>query len=373
MLFVRLFMDDGGRWPLVSVVIPAHNAEETIGATLESVLGQSYGNFEVIVVDDGSTDGTAGLVEEVALRDVRVRLVRQVRGGVAAARNAGIERTSGVYVAPIDADDVWHPQRLELHVAALEREGEDTGVVYSPYYRIDALGRERSRSYLYYEKGDVFELQLATNLVGNGSGMMMRAACLESVGCYDTSLHEAGAQGCEDYLLQLKLAHQFKFVCVPQYLIGYRSHRRNMSRNGVRMARSQVLMYRHVQERYGASGDYFDRGYGNTLSMLTLRVCRASGAVAGFRELKANLQSWRQFWYFMRSTVEVFVVKFQKLVMPGIFYWAEGWMRLRHERRALKQYEEDLAGRGEAGQRVARRESGDVSAGAQGSEIAGKD
>jgi glycosyltransferase involved in cell wall biosynthesis len=104
--------------PLVSVVIPSYNRAHVIGQTLDSVLAQTYRNLEVIVVDDGSRDATEMAVEPY--RD-RITYVRQENGGLAAARNAGLERARGEYVAWLDSDDLWNPEKIALQVAVLRR------------------------------------------------------------------------------------------------------------------------------------------------------------------------------------------------------------------------------------------------------------
>jgi glycosyltransferase involved in cell wall biosynthesis len=99
--------------PLVSVIVPAYNAASTVQETLHSVLAQTIARIEVIVVDDGSTADTAAAVVEIAAHDPRVRLERQPRCGVAVARNRAIQCASGEFIAPVDADDLWHPTKLE--------------------------------------------------------------------------------------------------------------------------------------------------------------------------------------------------------------------------------------------------------------------
>jgi glycosyltransferase involved in cell wall biosynthesis len=106
--------------PTVSVVIPAYQSEFRIGETLERLARQSYTDFEVVVVDDGSTDATSEIVRRFAAKDPRVRLVVQENGGIAAARNRGIEAAEGELIAFLDDDDRWHPRKLELQVARLE-------------------------------------------------------------------------------------------------------------------------------------------------------------------------------------------------------------------------------------------------------------
>ena len=106
--------------PLVSVVIPVRNGERLIGRTLASALAQTYRNIEVIVVDDGSTDRTPALVETAAARDRRVRLLRRPHSGVTATRNFGISRANGSLIAPLDADDLWHQEKIARQVAAMQ-------------------------------------------------------------------------------------------------------------------------------------------------------------------------------------------------------------------------------------------------------------
>lgn len=113
--------------PLVSVVIPSFNAAHYIGRTLDSVLRQSHGNLEVIIVDDKSTDDTVRIVGELADRDPRIRLIRLPRnhGAPAAPRNAGVDAARGDWVAFLDADDLWHPRKLEVQMRALEEHDAD--------------------------------------------------------------------------------------------------------------------------------------------------------------------------------------------------------------------------------------------------------
>src|SRR5690606_15977961 len=127
--------------PVVSVVVPAYNAEAYLGEALRSVLAQTYELLEVLVIDDGSQDRTADIVRELAMEDERVRLLQQSNSGVADARNLGIEHARGVYIAPLDADDLFYPQKLEAQVARMESGDEAVGVVYCWWISIDHEGR----------------------------------------------------------------------------------------------------------------------------------------------------------------------------------------------------------------------------------------
>ncbi|HTJ56906.1 MAG TPA: glycosyltransferase family 2 protein [Devosiaceae bacterium] len=237
--------------PRVSVVIPSFNAAQWINKTLQSAQFQTVEDIEIIVVDDGSVDDTAYIVQLAAMRDNRIRLIRQPNGGVARARNTGIAAARAAFIAPLDADDLWHPARLEKHLAAFETAGEDIGVVYSPFVRINDGDEVGARQYCSGTEGDIFYPHLVENFVGNGSGITVRTSIAREIGGYSFALRDQTAQGYEDWLFQLKAAHKYKFLCVPLYLIGYRNIPANMSSDYLQMARSNVLAIREV-EAYAA-------------------------------------------------------------------------------------------------------------------------
>lgn len=125
------------RHPLVTVVMPVHNGAGTLRQSVASVLDQTFRDLELVVVDDASTDDTAGIVEGIAAADPRLRLIRRERsGGPAAARNTGIATGAGRYLAFCDADDLWLPEKLERQLALAEASG--AALVYSGYHRVDA-------------------------------------------------------------------------------------------------------------------------------------------------------------------------------------------------------------------------------------------
>lgn len=117
--------------PLVSVILPAYNAEAFIGDTLDSIINQTYINIEVLVVDDGSQDRTAEIVQSIAQKDSRVTLLWQSNAGVAAARNLAIQKSTGDYIAPIDADDIWYPQKLEKQMQCMLKANPSVGLIYT--------------------------------------------------------------------------------------------------------------------------------------------------------------------------------------------------------------------------------------------------
>ncbi|CAN5744279.1 hypothetical protein BH23ACT10_BH23ACT10_32460 [soil metagenome] len=234
--------------PLVSVVIPAYNASTHVRTAVTSALQQTYQPIEVVVVDDGSTDATPQIVTSLAVADSRVRLIRQPNQGVAAARNRGIAASRGTYVAPLDADDYWLPDKIRSQVARIEAGGPGMGLVYCWWITVDANGRRIGTSPRWTEEGNLFRALLHTNMIGNGSLPLFRRACLDVVGTYDTSLRARGGEGCEDWDLSLRIASRYDIGVVPMFASAYRRVPRSMSTDIDKMRRSFQLVMAQVQE-----------------------------------------------------------------------------------------------------------------------------
>lgn len=128
---------------LVSIITPCYNGAKYIGETIDSVISQTYPDWEMIIVDDGSKDNSAQIVREYAEKDSRITLVQQENAGSAAARNNGIRRAEGQYMALLDADDLWHPDFLEKQIAFMKE--KDAVCVFCSYRRIDENSKEIMR------------------------------------------------------------------------------------------------------------------------------------------------------------------------------------------------------------------------------------
>jgi len=238
------------RGRLISVVIPAYNAEVFIERTIRSVQAQTHPELEIIVVDDGSTDGTAALVEALVREDPRVVLVPKSNGGVASARNLGLKMARGEFVAFLDADDLFHPDKLERQLSALDDNPDCDSAFVLPAFidlqdRIEWYGPR-------HDARTKFSLpsQLVLHPVGNGSSLLVRRAAAVAVGGYDSSYAAADAGGVEDLDFELKLVARAPMVMVPHYLLGYRIYSGNMSSNRPRMARAMIAVVERAVERF---------------------------------------------------------------------------------------------------------------------------
>jgi glycosyltransferase involved in cell wall biosynthesis len=236
-------------YPLVSVIIPAYNAEQYIGFTLKSLIRQSYPHLEIIVVDDGSSDLTAQIVKKSILKDNRIKLVRQPNFGVAAARNLAIRQSIGSFIAPVDADDICFPDKIVKLLGCLLKAEKKTGLAYSWSVSIDPYGNLISKGQMSELEGEVFEYLLFSNFIGNASAVLIRKSCFDAVGLYNTAFFSQKAQGCEDYDLYLRIAEKFQFKLVGEFLTGYRKTGHAMSDNYKSMDKSRQLVFRDQKRR----------------------------------------------------------------------------------------------------------------------------
>lgn len=234
--------------PLVSVIIPAYNAEEFIGETLTSIMNQSYQNLEIIVINDGSTDQTSNIVHTFIERDNRIVLIEKENSGVASTRNAGIKHARGEFIAPVDADDLWYSTKIEKQINCFSHVPNTVGLVYTWTAHIDRFG-----NIIGYHKaeaeGYVLSTMMEQELIGNASVPLIRKSCLAGIGLYDATLKTQNAEGLEDFDLYLRLAEHYEFRVVPEVLVGYRHLLGSMSRNLDQMSRSYNAVIANLKTR----------------------------------------------------------------------------------------------------------------------------
>lgn len=200
--------------PRVSVILPVHDGEATIREAVGSVLAQTLRNLELIVIDDGSTDGTLDVLRTIP--DHRLQICSTPRSGPAASRNRGVERAAAATLAFIDADDFWLPGKLEAQLAALERSPE-AAVAYCWTDYIDVAGHYVCPDSRPVFAGSVYAQILRRNFIDSGSNIVVRKQALVEVGGFDERLPVV-----EDWDLYIRLAAHHTFVCVPAVLVLYR-------------------------------------------------------------------------------------------------------------------------------------------------------
>jgi len=259
---------------LISVIVPAYNCAATIGETLHSIRCQTHHNIEIIVVDDGSTDETYLSAAQHAAADPRVRVFRQPNGGVASARNKAIRESAADLIAPIDADDIWLPDKLELQLSALDS-FPNVGLVYTWFAKIDVQGRVIEIDNRHTAEGNVLAELCVRNIVGHASSPLILRSAIERVGGYDETLRSRNAQGCEDNKLYLEIAEYYSFAVVRKCVVGYREMPTGMSSNFHQMLRSRDLSVEGVLRRHPELADNLRRGRAQMLKWLFLRSLRS--------------------------------------------------------------------------------------------------
>lgn len=213
--------------PTISVIIPAHNAEKTIQETIESVLKQSFTDFELIVVNDGSSDRTLEIVSQI--QDPRLKVLSCSNYRVAISRNLGFKHSTGKYVSFLDSDDLWTPDKLEAQFHALEKNPE-AAVAYSWTNCIDEQGKLLRRGGRVRWSGNVLPQLLLDDFIGNGSNVMIRREIYAEMGGFDEEFTNA-----EDTDLWLRIAAKYPFVNVPSAQVLYRVSRQSKSSRLTRM------------------------------------------------------------------------------------------------------------------------------------------
>jgi glycosyltransferase involved in cell wall biosynthesis len=279
--------------PLVSIIVPVRDGEAFIGDTLQSALGQTYRNTELIVVDDGSRDRTRAIVNQWVERDSRVRVLAQANRGVAAARNRALAAARGELIAPLDADDLWDPTKLERQVRRMIDAGHETGMVYCWWVSIDPDGALLDCSPQWRFEGAGADMMLQVNYSGNGSVPLYRRRCLDQVGGYDERLRE-GAEGCDDWDIALKVTERWHVAVVPSALVAYRKHPNSVSGRPDRMWQSYALVMAGVrQRRPGIAARLMRRSqhqFGLYLAGAAYRAGEYHKAIAwGWPALRSNL------------------------------------------------------------------------------------
>jgi glycosyltransferase involved in cell wall biosynthesis len=200
--------------PTVSIVIPSYNRGYCIEPCIRSALEQTYQNFEIIVVDDASTDDTRTQVLKIT--DSRIRyLTHETNKGGGAARNTGIRATKGEFVAFLDSDDRWHPRKLEKQILALQTLGPEWGVSYTWLSCVGEDGIETMKISPESE-GECFNDILATAFMGSFSNVVVRKSLLVDVGLLDEEF-----RSCQDWDLFIRLCRQAKVHCLREYAVFY--------------------------------------------------------------------------------------------------------------------------------------------------------
>jgi glycosyltransferase involved in cell wall biosynthesis len=261
---------------LVSVIIPNYNYAHYLGEAIESVLAQTYPSIEIIVVDDGSSDGSMSVLEPY---DDKITLIRQQNQGVSAARNNGAAAGRGQYVAFLDADDVWLPLKVEKQVERF-LSGNGPGLVHVGLVEIDARGAPMDERLDGLEGNVVDELLLFERgvILGGGSGIIVTREIFDKVGGFDEDLSTSA-----DWDFFVRVCQICSAAFVPEVLLKYRVHGSNMHGNLHAMERDMTRGYKKAfMTNVGVSRG---RCYGNLYKALAASNYHAGNYTMFLRQM----------------------------------------------------------------------------------------
>lgn len=234
--------------PRVSVVIPTYNRSDFLCEAVDSVLAQTFRDFEILIVDDGSTDGTRGVVDEKYGKDSRVHYIyRENSGGPAAPRNTGIAKARGDFIALLDHDDLWLPKKLDFQIQALD-EHPEASLCFS-----DALvrGKDSETSYfkmMKFEGPPTLKRMLESDYIPSASAVVKKT-CFERLGGFDETIKAA-----DDWDMWIRVLAQYEAVFVDKPLYVHRLHEDQMSHNKVLTRRSALQVYQKHKALYLREG-----------------------------------------------------------------------------------------------------------------------
>lgn len=228
---------------LVTVIIPAYKAGRYIEETVQSVLNQTYPNFELIIIDDGSPDDQAKVIEPLAAKDSRIQYIKQANGGVSSARNHGYRLSKGDFLAFLDADDVWLPDNLEQKLAKFASDAE-LGLVHSDKAIINA-NSQLTGEVKHGKEGYILDHLLSWNgtCIPTPSSILVKREVMEKVGGFDLKLSNAA-----DQEFFFRVAKHYKIGRVPTVTWWYRVHDSNMHSNIPVMEKDALLAYQRAEE-----------------------------------------------------------------------------------------------------------------------------
>lgn len=236
----------------VDAVIPVYNGAQYIKQALDSVVTQTHAPTTIYVIDDGSTDGTAEIVKHYSSL-IPIQYIHQENKGLSAARNTGIQLCTSTYVALLDADDVWLPNKLAAQLQVFQSsELKNLGLVYCQYSIIDGQGQDTSSFYIFHIdqtiRGQVFDnIVPANKIASSGSGVLIKRACFNQIGLFNESL-----TALEDWDMWLRIAQQYDLDFTTETLVKIRRHGQNMQGDTVHMFTNRLKFFDLWIQRLGS-------------------------------------------------------------------------------------------------------------------------
>lgn len=265
----------------ISIVTPTYNRPELLKISINSVLSQTYRDFELIVIDDCSSDNTPGVLE--GFRDERLKVIRNSSNkGIAAVRNIGVASSQGKYIAFLDDDDEWLPDKLEKQIRIMEDGSESLGCVYSGCLTTGPDGSEIVSTSIPRYRNKVLNELLLENFITT-STTLVKKSCIEKAGLFDEDIPYG-----EDYDMWIRIAEDFEFDFAPEPLTKYRIHPNSITKNYAKVINGIGKILSKHRRLFARN----KRAYGNHLLLLGVLYCYSGKTGEGIKTFMRAIQAY---------------------------------------------------------------------------------
>jgi len=280
--------------PMVSVIIPTYNRNNTLKRAIRSVLNQTFQDFEIVVIDDASTESPEKLI--TAFNDARIRyFCHESNRGANVARNTGINASSGKYIAFLDSDDEWLPEKLECQIKSFENLPVNVGAHYSGLTVVSSKGVVLDRR-IPSASGDILSTLFTRNCIGPLSSVIVRRSALDHSGLFDEQLPAS-----QDWDLYIRIAHHFHFGFTRKPLVSYHISSDSITKNMKSKALARHMILKKYEDRIKKNPYAFSR----QLIKTGHYYCRADQMINGrrvfVRAIRAYPLSLWGYFYFLCS------------------------------------------------------------------------
>ena len=307
---------------LISVIIPAHNTAHYIGRAIRSVLAQTYRNFEIIVVDDCSSDNLAEVIAQ--FNDKHIHYIRhEINRGGSAARNTGLNIAKGEYIAFLDSDDEWFADKLQKQLDLFQKSPNDVGMVYTGWRWIREKDGKIIQDKNPAHRGNLHQLLLSVDCIGSMSTPLIVTAHLRSIGGFDESLPAR-----QDWDLWLRLSKVCMYDFVPEVLVNYFIRGGSISSSGSGKIKGTEM----VLEKYRAEFNQNKNSLANHYIVLTILYLLENNLPAARRSIHKSLSInpvsvkilWKNSIHYILSFLSISIrrkyFKLMRLINKD-FYW----------------------------------------------------
>jgi glycosyltransferase involved in cell wall biosynthesis len=260
--------------PKVSVILPTYNRSFFLASAIQSVLNQTFHDFEILIIDDASVDSTRETVE--SFNDKRIKYIfHEKNKGEAVSRNTGIINSTGEYIAFLDDDDEWFPEKLKLQVDLLENGSDNVGCIYSGFLFVHRDNNRILRQKIPTKEGNIYKHMLVRNVVDSPSSVIIRRECFEKVGLFDADLPYF-----VDYDFFLRLSKLYYFAFIKRPLLKYFVHDAQLS-NDIDIIEKGLEALKNKYRRNTGLGVSFNKIYSRHYLQISILYCDRDNFIKG--------------------------------------------------------------------------------------------